>query len=125
MACSTRDLWGETFASMRRVVGVLRRPRSTMAAVVAAPSWLAAWVVVLLLWLVPGGWLLSIPVGRQALVDERVGQVEAYGGSIWLLALGLAAASGRPARRYLGRLLLVYVGVAAGVAGVMTLSGGS
>ena len=238
---NTRDLWGETFASMRRIVGVLRHPRSTMAAVVAAPSWLAAWVIVLLLWLVPGGWLLSTPVGRQALVDERVRQVEAFGGSIddaeygalrqspplaayftsggrpllappvtlavaaalgvlarldgatfsgaaalavsvhasvalaiqqfvavplhylresltsptnlavflpmfedgtaaarllgavdlfglwwiWLLALGLAAASGRPARRYLGRLLLVYVGVAAGVAGVMTLSGGS
>jgi len=44
---------------------------------------------------------------------------------IWLLALGLAAVSGRPARRYLGRLLLVYVGVAAGIAGAMTLSGGS
>ena len=214
---NTRDLWGETFASMRRIVGVLRHPRSTMAAVVAAPSWLAAWVIVLLLWLVPGGWLLSTPVGRQALVDERVRRVEAFGGSIddaeygalrqspplaayftsggrpllapavtlavgpalgvlaiqqlvavplhylresltsptnlavflpnvedgtaaarllgavdlfglwwiWLLALGLAAVSGRPARRYLGRLLLVYVGVAAGIAGAMTLSGGS
>ena len=79
---NTRDLWGETFASMRRIVGVLRHPRSTMAAVVAAPSWLAAWVIVLLLWLVPGGWLLSTPVGRQALVDERVRRIEAFGGSI-------------------------------------------
>jgi hypothetical protein len=32
---------------------------------------------------------------------------------MWLLSVGLAAAAGRPARRYLWRLLAVYVGVAA------------
>jgi hypothetical protein len=44
---------------------------------------------------------------------------------IWLLAIGVAAATGRPARRYVARMLLVYLGVAAGLAAVMTLSGGS
>lgn len=35
---------------------------------------------------------------------------------MWLLSVGLAAAAGKPARRYLWRLLAVYVGVAAMVA---------
>jgi hypothetical protein len=226
---------------MRRIGGVLVHPRSTMAALVAAPSWLTAWAFVLLAWVAPAGWLLSTDVGRQALVDERVRQVEAFGGRIddaeyaalrqspsvaayftsggrlllappvtlvvaagmaslawldggsltaraalalsvhassalvvqqlvaaplhylresltsptnlsvflpgvedgtvaarlfgaidlfglwwiWLLAIGVAAATGRPARRYVVRLLLGYLCVAAGVAAVMTLSGGS
>jgi hypothetical protein len=226
---------------MRRIAGVLVHPRSTMAALLAAPSWLTAWAVVLLVWLVPAGWLLSTDVGRQALVDERVRQVEAFGGRIddaayaalqqspplaayfssggrlllappvtvavaaglallarldgailsahaalavsvhaavvlalqqlvatplhylresltsptnlavflpmledgtvgarlfgavdlfglwwiWLLAIGVAAATGRPARRYLTRLLVVYLAMAAGVAAVMALAGGS
>jgi hypothetical protein len=226
---------------MRRIAGVLRHPRSTMAALVAAPSWLTAWALVLAVWLVPAGWLLSTDTGRQALVDERVRQVEAFGGRVddaeyaalrqspplgtyftsggrlllsppitvlvavglgllarldgramrmgealavsvhasvalalqqlvatplhylresltsptnlavflpgledgslgarvfgtvdvfglwwvWLLALGVAAATGRPARRYLGRMLAVYLGVAAAVAAAMLLSGGS
>jgi hypothetical protein len=44
---------------------------------------------------------------------------------IWLLAIGVAAATGRPARRYLARLLIIYLGVAAGVAAVIVLAGGS
>jgi hypothetical protein len=67
---------------MRRIAGVLRHPRSTMAALVAAPSWFSAWVFILALWLVPAGWFLSSPTGRVALVDERVRQVEAFGGRI-------------------------------------------
>ena len=43
---------------------------------------------------------------------------------MWLLSLGLAAAAGRPARRYFGRLLAVYVGVAALVAAVFAIMGG-
>jgi hypothetical protein len=42
---------------------------------------------------------------------------------MWLLALGAAAATNRPARRYVWRLLAVYVGVAAGVAVVFALLG--
>jgi len=40
---------------------------------------------------------------------------------IWLLALGSSAATGRPAGRYLWRLGLAYVGIAAVVAGVFVV----
>ena len=43
---------------------------------------------------------------------------------MWLLAVGLAAATGRPARQYIWRLLAVYVGVAAIVAAVFAVLGG-
>jgi hypothetical protein len=43
---------------------------------------------------------------------------------MWLLSVGLAATAGRPARRYLWRLLAVYVGVAAIVAAVFAVMGG-
>jgi len=44
---------------------------------------------------------------------------------MWLLSVGLAAAAGKPARRYLWRLLAVYVGVAAMVAAGFALAGPS
>jgi hypothetical protein len=44
---------------------------------------------------------------------------------MWLLSVGLAAATARPARRYVWRLLAVYVGVAAVVAAVFAIVGGS
>ena len=43
---------------------------------------------------------------------------------MWLLALGLAAVTRRPGRRYLLRLVAVYVGVAALVAAVFAVMGG-
>ena len=43
---------------------------------------------------------------------------------MWLLSLGLAAATARPASRYWWRLLAVYVGVAALVAAVFAVLGG-
>ena len=43
---------------------------------------------------------------------------------MWLLSVGLAAATAKPARRYLWRLLAVYVGVAALVAAVFAVLGG-
>ena len=57
---------------MRRVTGVLRHPRATMAEVVQHPAFITTWVVVLLVAAVCGGLLLSTPIGQQALVDERV-----------------------------------------------------
>lgn len=42
---------------------------------------------------------------------------------MWLLSVGVAAAAGRPVRRYFWRLLAVYVGVAALVAGVFAFFG--
>jgi hypothetical protein len=224
---------------MRRVLGVLMRPRVTMDEVARHPAFITTWVLVLLAAVVCGGLLLSTEVGRQALVDERVRVTEALGqrvddaeyaglqadppvlvyltsggrllltppvtivvalgllllarldgatvsfvtalaitvhatvvlalqqiiatpihyvqealtspttvagllrvfdegswpsrlfGTIdvfglwwmWLLSLGLAAAAGKPARRYFGRLLAVYVGVAAIVAVVFGVMG--
>ncbi|HUQ89433.1 MAG TPA: YIP1 family protein [Vicinamibacterales bacterium] len=67
---------------MHRVTAVLVHPRSTMAEVVRHPAFLATWVVVLLAVAVCGGLLLSTPVGRQALVDERVRVTEALGGRV-------------------------------------------
>lgn len=43
---------------------------------------LTAWLLLLALWAAAGGWLLSTPVGRQALVDERVRAVEAVNGTV-------------------------------------------
>lgn len=67
---------------MRRVLGVLLHPRSTMVEVVRHPAFLTTWVVVLLTVAVCGGLLLSTDVGRQALVDERVRVTEAVGGRV-------------------------------------------
>lgn len=64
---------------MRRVTGVLLHPRSTMDEVVRHPAFITTWVVVLLAVIVCGGLLLLTPVGRQALVDERVRVAEALG----------------------------------------------
>ena len=64
---------------MRRVTGVLLHPRSTMVEVVRHPVFITTWVVLLLAVVICGGLLLSTPVGRQALVDERVRVTEALG----------------------------------------------
>ena len=64
--------------------GVVLRPRTTMQAAVHARAGAVAvtWVTMLTIWLAAGAWLLSQPVGRQALVDERVRVVEALGGNV-------------------------------------------
>ena len=67
---------------MRRVTGVLMHPRATMAEVVQHPAFVTTWVVVLLVVAVCGGLLLSTPIGKQALVDERVRLTEAMGGRV-------------------------------------------
>lgn len=64
---------------MRRVWGVLMRPRVTMDEVARHPAFMTTWVLVLLAVAVCGGLLLSTEVGRQALVDERVRVTEALG----------------------------------------------
>jgi len=53
-----------------------------------------------------------------------LGSIDVFGlWWVWLLAVGLAAVTGRPARRYLARLLMAYVGVAAMVAAVFAVLG--
>lgn len=57
--------------------------------------------------------------------QRLLGAVDVFGlWWMWLLAVGVAAATGRPARRYVWRLLAVYVGVAMIVAAVFAVLGG-
>lgn len=65
-----------------RLAGVVIRPRATLASLVAAPTWVTTWLVILLTWALLGGWLLTTDVGQQALVDERVRVVESLGGTV-------------------------------------------
>ena len=64
------------------LTGVLFRPRHTMATAVTHPRVATPWLFVMALWLLPAAWLLSTPVGRQALVDEHVRITEAFVGSV-------------------------------------------
>ena len=67
---------------IRRIAGVVVRPRATFAAVLDRPAWAAMWLVILIVWAACGGWLLSTDVGQQALVDERVRVIETFGGTV-------------------------------------------
>lgn len=67
---------------MHRVAGVLWHPRSTMAEVARHPAFISTWIALLAVVAVCGSVLLSTPVGRQALVDERVRVIEALGGRV-------------------------------------------
>lgn len=113
---------------MRRVTGVLRHPRATMAEVVRHPAFITAWVVVLLVAAGCGGLLLSTPIGQQALVDERVRVTEALGGRVDDAAYERLR-SDPPVSIYLtsgGRLLLtppVTLFVAAGLVGLARFGG--
>ncbi len=53
-----------------------------MAEVSRRPTWVAVWLLVLVVGAACGAWLLSTTVGRQALIDERVRVVEAFGGEM-------------------------------------------
>lgn len=67
---------------IRRLLGVLVRPRSTMADVVADPRWVLPWLAILALWVICAAPLLNSTLGRQALVDEQVRRSEAFGGRV-------------------------------------------
>lgn len=57
--------------------------------------------------------------------QRLLGAVDAFGlWWMWLLAVGMGAATGRPARRYIWKLLAVYLGIAAIVAAVFAVRGG-
>ena len=113
---------------MRRVTGVLVRPRATMSEVVRHPSFIATWVVVLLVGIACGALLLSTPIGRQALVDERVRVTEAMGGRVDDEAYARLR-NDPPVSIYLasgGRLLLtppITIAVAAGLMMLARLDG--
>lgn len=67
-----------------RILKLATAPRSAMAAAVHVPlsQVLGTWLVLLAIWGAAAGALLSTPVGRQALVDERVRVVESLGGRV-------------------------------------------
>lgn len=67
---------------IQRIAGVVVRPRPTLTELAARPVWASTWLVILALWAVCGAWLLSTETGVQALVDERVRVIEAFGGSV-------------------------------------------
>ena len=57
--------------------------------------------------------------------QRLLGAVDVFGlWWMWLLALGMSAAAGQPARRYIWKLLAVYLGIAAIVAAVFAVRGG-
>lgn len=66
-----------------------------------------------------------LPMLEEGSLPARwLGSIDIFG--LWwvgLLAVGLSAATGRPARRYMARLLVAYVGVAALVAAVFAVLG--
>lgn len=94
---------------MRRIAGVLWHPRSTMAEVVHHPAFITTWIALLLVVAICGAIFLSTPVGRRALVDERVRVTEALGGRMDDAAYAALRAN-PPVLMYLtsgGRLLLM------------------
>jgi len=69
------------------------------------------------------GGLLPI-LDEGSLPARWLGSIDVFGlWWVWLLAVGLAAATGRPARRYAARLLMAYIGIAALVAAVFAVIG--
>lgn len=69
---------------LARMIGMALRPRATLhsATQVSVGAVVVTWLAILTIWLAAGGWLLAQPVGRQALVDERVRVAEALGGTV-------------------------------------------
>ena len=69
---------------LARLTGMVVGPRRAMAVAAGAGAGAVAstWLTVLAVWLAAAAWLLALPVGRQAVVDERVRVVEALGGAV-------------------------------------------
>lgn len=67
-----------------RLGSTIAAPATAMraAAACSAVNVLTTWLILLAIWGAAGGWLLSTPVGRQALVDERVRTVEVLNGTV-------------------------------------------
>jgi hypothetical protein len=62
-----------------RFVGIITSPRETFEAVAAHPSWLLMATVVVVLTAAPTLWFQMTEVGRQAMLDESVRQMQAFG----------------------------------------------
>lgn len=62
-----------------RFVGIITAPRATFEVVAAHPSWLLMAIVVMILTAAPTMWFQSTEVGRVAMLEESVRQMEAFG----------------------------------------------
>lgn len=62
-----------------RLAGVLFSPRSMFRAIMNRPRWLGALVVVVLASGGANAWLVSTDVGRQAMLELQINQVETFG----------------------------------------------
>jgi hypothetical protein len=67
---------------IRRIAGMVIRPRLTMAELVGQPVWALTWLSILVLVGACAAVLLVTEVGRQAVVDERVRVIEMFGGAV-------------------------------------------
>ena len=67
---------------IRRIVGVVLRPRTTFAALVGRPVWIDTWLVILAVVTICAALLLISDIGVLAVVDERERVVEAFGGTV-------------------------------------------
>jgi hypothetical protein len=67
---------------IRRIAGMVVRPRATLTGLAVEPRSFGTWLTILLVWALCGAWLLSSDVGRQAVIDERVRVVETFGGTV-------------------------------------------
>jgi Yip1-like protein len=65
-----------------RLIGVLTAPRTTYADVAARPAWFGVFVTVLAVSVVSTLWMLSTEVGRQAVVDQQLQTLEAFGQTV-------------------------------------------
>lgn len=67
---------------IRRIAGIIIRPRATLVGLVQQPVWVDTWLIILFVFAACGSWLITTEVGQQALVDERVRVIETFGGRI-------------------------------------------
>jgi hypothetical protein len=67
---------------IRRIAGMVVRPRATMTGLAVHPVAVDTWLTILFVWTLCGAFLLGSGVGRQAVIDERVRVVEAFGGTV-------------------------------------------
>jgi hypothetical protein len=67
---------------IRRIAGVVLRPRSTLDELVHRPVWVDTWFFILIVVGLCTGAFLRTDIGRQAVVDERVRVIETFGGAV-------------------------------------------
>ena len=69
----------DNLSTARRILGVVRRPRSTFAAVAVSPGWVAPLALLFAVYFALSAGLFATEVGRQALVDQWESAAIAFG----------------------------------------------